>query len=229
MSISEKLGAVFRDLGWTARPTSSPVRAVGVTKGTVSFQSLQTCYDRCKTEAGETKLDVLMSSSGKDLLVSANAGGKRGRPSEAEPPKNVADLRDNVASAIQKLEKLPSKPTSEEIKIAKSVVESVVCVLRAADGDELACQSFGLFYRKLAQSDTKPRIVLAFRLHAGTPVRVHDLRSCLQDTWSDGAITIEDTLNSVDSVALPLTAEGQLSLNHGNRPILVVTSVCPKS
>jgi hypothetical protein len=227
MSLTDKLNAVFRDFGWTARPTASQTRAIAITKGTVSFQTLQTCYERCKAEAGETKLEVLLSSSSQDLLMSVNAGAKRGRPSEAEQPKNVADLRDSVANAVKKLEKLSAPPSSEELKTAQSVVESIVCVLRAADGDELACQSFGLFYRKLSPSDTKPRVVLAFRLHAGTPVRVHDLRSCLQTTWSDGAITIEDTLHSVDSVALPLTSEGQLSLEHGNRPILIVTSVSP--
>lgn len=229
MSITDVASAVFAERGWTVRPVSSPSRAVGVTKGTVSFKSLQTAYEQLKQTAGETKLDVLLSSSGRDLLVSANAGKKRGRPSEALPPKNVADLRDGVAEAIQTLEKLPSAPASAEVVVAKSVVESMVCVLKAADGDELACQSFGLFYRKLAATDAKPRVVLAFRLHAGTPIRVHDLRSCLQDTWADGAITIEETLHSVDSVALPLTAEGRLSLSHGNRPILVVTSVCPKA
>lgn len=227
MSLSDKLGAVFQGFGWTAKPTSSQTRAIAITKGTVSFQTLQTCYDRCKAEAGERKLEVLLSSSSQDLLVSANAGAKRGRPSEAEQPTNVADLRDSVADAVKKLEKLPAPPSKDELKTAQTVVESVVCVLRAADGDELACQSFGLFYRKLAASDTKPRVVLAFRLHAGTPMRVHDLRSCLQSTWGDGAVTIEETLHAVDSVALPLTSEGQLSLDHGNKPILVVTSVSP--
>jgi len=225
MSTSEKLSHVFRDLGWSAKQTTSQTRAVAVTKGTVSFQSLQTCYERCKKQAGEAKLEVLISSSGQELLVSANAGGKRGRPSEAVQPKNLSDLRDSVAEAVKKLEKSSTTPSKDELAKARTIVESVVCVLRAADGDELACQSFGLFYRKLAPSDTKPRIIIAFRLHAGTPVRVHDLRSCLQATWNDGAITAEDTLHAVDSVSLPLTSEGSLSLQHGNKPILVVTSV----
>jgi hypothetical protein len=51
------------------------------------------------------------------------------------------------------------------------------------------------------------------------------LKSCLALCWADGSITTEETLHSVDAMNLPLTPEGVLSRQHGNLPLLVVTSV----
>ena len=226
---------LIADSGFALRNSTSATLFCATCKSTVSFQTLSSFYDACKkaAAAASSNVDVLLSTDGSDLVVTVRIGKKRARERDGEDGNtgkisNEA-LRDRVRAAVDKLKKAAGDSVSkQEIEAAQSVCESTVCLLLSVDeGGERAVQSFGTFYKKLAPTDSKPRIVLGFRIHAGLPFKLGDLKSCLAGCWSDGAITTEDTLNSVDSMNLPLTPEGILSREHGNRPLLIVTSVNP--
>jgi len=226
------LTPVFSDNGWVVRRTKAGVLQA-VCQNTVSFLLLAQCLEACRSASKECSVQVeaLLSTIGMELVISVRIGGKRRREEECRQSlKSTEDLRDKIHSTISKLSKTEVTPLPEELARATSVLDNVVCVLKAASGkQERAIQSYGIFFRKLKPSDVRNRIVLAFRLHAGTPVRINDLRHCLGETWEDGAITSGETVNGVDSVVLPLTEEGVLSLEHGNSPIMILTSVKAES
>ena len=218
-------------LGWkiVSATTSSVLQAACTT--TVSFSTLASFLELSKTASKDagTAVEPMITSIGTKMMVSTRIGAKRQRTEENPNLQGAEDKRDKIRATLSKLAKADAGgPPKSEIDRATKVLDAAVCQLMGVGGcEERAVQSYGIFFKKLAPSDPRNRIVLAFRLHAGTPVRLQDLKSCLGECWADGAITSSDTVSGVDSVALPLTDEGALSLEHGNAPLLVVTSVNP--
>jgi hypothetical protein len=232
-SFKEVVETVFSTHSFTLRSPSSSALVCGEAKNTISFQALSSFYDDVRRAASNasTAVEVLFATDGPSLVITVRIGKKRGRESGSELDATAKvsddDLRDHVKAAFDKLSKKEGDLLSKEsLSSAQTVCDSLVCSLKSVDAaGERAVQSFGAFYKKLSPSDSKPRVVLGFRLHAGMPMRVSDLKSCLALCWADGAITTEETLHSVDAMNLPLTPEGVLSRQHGNLPLLVVTSV----
>lgn len=229
--VSERLTSILTDNNWKVKKTNANVLQA-VCKDTVSFSALSRCLESCKAEAKTSSILVepLISTIGKELIVSVRIGGKRQREEENDghAERSTENIRDKIRSTMETLSKKDCAPPKTELNRAVAVLDKVVCVLVAAGGaQERATQSYGVFLKKLTPSDPRNRIVLAFRLHAGTPVRLADLKQCLGECWADGALTSADTVNGIDSISLPLTAEGSLSLEHGNSPILLVTSLVP--
>jgi len=92
-------------------------------------------------------------------------------------------------------------------------------------GNERAIQSFGVYNRKLRSSDADKRLLIAVSIHAGVPVRLSALKRCLGSSWGDGILTTEEEIDGVGKISLPLTTEGSVSAEFGNRPITLVTAV----
>ena len=89
------------------------------------------------------------------------------------------------------------------------MLSGTFCQLLAVGGcEERAVQAYGIFFKKLAQSDPRNRIVLAFRLHAGTPVRLQDLKLCFGECWADGAITSAETVQYETQLSLEVLKGG---------------------
>ena len=228
--IVERLTSILKDRDWNVRKTSSRVLQA-VCKDTVSFSVLNRCIEECKAEAKSSSIliEALISTIKDELTVSIRIGGKRQREDEKEEcERSTENIRDKIRDTIATLSKKESAPPKSEFDRSVAVLENVVCVLVAAGGaQERATQSYGVFLKKLTPSDPRNRIVLAFRIHAGTPIRLSDLKQCLGECWADGALTSSDTVEGIDSVSLPLTEEGRLSLEFGNAPIMIVTSLKP--
>ena len=216
--------------GWSVKVTNAMV-VQAQCQETVSFSSLNTYLETCKTLSKEKGIavDPMVTTIGKSMVVCTRVGAKRQRGDDnAASTHGIEDKRDKIRATLAKLSKSEAAPPKAELDRATKVLDATVCQLLAVGGcEERAVQSYGIFLKKLAQSDPRNRIVLALRLHAGTPVRIQDMKLCFGECWTDGAVTSAETVHGVDSVALPLTDEGALSLQHGNAPLLVVTSVTP--
>ena len=233
--LSNTIKKLFEDCRFALRASASDSVLCAVCDRTVTFQKLSGFYDAARRAASEhnSTIDVLLATDRSDLVVTVRVGKKRARDSEARVDSSGKasndELRDRVKEAIDKLKKTSGESLSkQELDSAQSVCDSTVCLLLSVDAsEERAVQSFGAFYKKLSASDSKARVVLGFRIHAGLAFKLGDLKSCMGSCWVDGAITTEDTLHSVDSMSLPLSPEGVLSRKYGNEPMLVVTSVSP--
>lgn len=227
----ETLEAVASGLELETRTTAAGVLQV-VLKETTSFKQLETYHDAVKRtvkRAGVAIEDVL-GSQGSQLIVATRIGAKRPRANDAPEPNEQAlrNLVDKIGSTVERVRKAAAKDSLDdgELATAREVLERSVARLVGPTGpDERAVQSFGVYQRKLAESDPRPRIVLAMRLNAGVAVRLSELKSCLGPCWQDGAITTADSVFGVESLELPLTPEGQASRYFGNLPVLLVTSV----
>lgn len=215
--------------GWSVKITNAGV-VQAQCQETVSFSTLNTYLEACRTISKEHSIavDPMMTTIAKNMVVCTRVGAKRQRSDDPPSSRGVEDKRDKIRVTLSKLSKSEAAPPKAEIERATKVLDATVCQLLAVGGvEERSVQSYGIFFKKLSPNDPRNRIVLAFRLHAGTPVRIQDLKLCFGECWADGAITSAETVYGVDSVALPLTDEGALALQHGNAPLLAVTSVAP--
>ena len=233
--VHASLKPMLEQNGWEARTTDAGVLQAVCTQ-TVSFSSLERYNSSAKAVSKEhsVPIETIIGTLQKELVLSTRVGGKRKRNDSnnddgraaSNPERSTEELRDKIRATLATLSKNDSGPPKSELDKATTILDAVVCMLRAVGGhEERVVQSYGIFYKKLAPSDQRNRIVLAFRLHAGSPVRITDLKQCLGECWRDGAITSSDRVSGIDSVSLPLSDEGAISLEYGNVPILMVTSV----
>ena len=227
----DTLVGVAKGLGYETKTTAAGVLQV-MLPNTISFGTLNVWNQTCKDVAGSTKvlIEDMLVSQGKQLLIATRVGAKRPRDDEANAPsqRELDDVQEKVESLVAKVKKASSKESinATEMETAKHVLEKCTALLLGPSGpSEKAVQSFGIFQKKLAATDPRPRLVIALRLNAGIPASIAVLKSCIGTCWADGAITVADSVSGVDSVQLPLTPEGEASREHGNLPILIVTSV----
>jgi hypothetical protein len=113
--------------------------------------------------------------------------------------------------------------TKAEIAELESVLNALNSI-RASAG-EPAVQGATVERRKLAPSDTTSRIVLAARFHAGVAVPLNSIKSALGRSWSDGAVTVEDSFSSMNVAFPPLTDEGKAAQEVGELSYVVVCAL----
>lgn len=90
---------------------------------------------------------------------------------------------------------------------------------------EILIQSYALLHKKLHAADERASLLLAFRVNAGIAVPITQLKRALGDCWKDGLVSTERTVRGICDADLPLTDEATASMQYGNLPMLIVTSV----
>jgi hypothetical protein len=228
----ETLVSVAKGLGHETKLSTSSILQV-ILPDTVSFGALTVWNQSCSEVSARVNvpIEVMLVSQGKRLVIATRVGAKRPRDAEAADTPSQQDLDDvqsKVDELVKKVKKAALKDSinDSEMQVAKKMLQKCTALLLGPSGvHERGVQSFGLFQKKLAPSDPRPRLVIALRLNAGVPIDCKMLKCCLGTCWTDGAITVSDSVSGVDSVQLPLTPEGEASREHGNMPILIVTSV----
>ena len=230
VTATKTLVELAKELGFETRTTSSSVFQT-ILPSTISFSTIETWLKSCKDVAAtlKTKIEVALVSQKNELMFATRIGKKRARDDDDNVPTQTEldDVQDRVESLIKKVEKSAQKDTlnTSEIEVAKDVLHRAM--LMTGEGRSRLVQSVGLFQKKLATTDPRPRLVLALRLHAGVPVLLNVIKTSMGACFVDGAITLNDAVHGVDSVTLPLSEEGKASKDFGNLPILFVTSVPP--
>ena len=146
------------------------------------------------------------------------------RSGDAPTAQELEEVVVKVDDTVKTFKKNAKDVNEKELDAAREVLEKLLGRLTGPDG-ERAIQSYGLFAKKLAADDPRPRTLIAARLNANAPVRIGELKTALGSCWQDGAITVNDTLDDVSSVSLPLTPEGEAARSFGNAPLLLVTRV----
>jgi len=201
---------------------------------TISFTNLSQLHSAVK-EANKTVAQYdFVATSGRRLLFSSKFHFvPEPAPVAVTAPdksrKRQRDARDDQEDAVLGARKslargAPASIPSEELDVAQDVVTKMVTQLRGP-AQELLVQSFSMLSKKLQPGDDRHRIVLALRLNAGIPVPVSQLKRCLGPCWRDGVLSTEPSVNGVCDRDLPLTEEGSASMEQGNAPLLIVTSV----
>ena len=219
------LKAVARRLDLEVRDTTSGVLQIKFSQ-TVSFSTLNLLHDAAKqasTRTGVAIQDVL-ATHGQELLLALRFSRKRERTGDAPTEKEMEAVVKKVDDTIAAYTKSSKDAKLDEIEVAREILEKLLGRLAGTDNEKVV-QSFGIFGKKLASSDPRPRVVVAIRINANTPIKLGELKTALGPCWVDGALTSRESLEDVSSVSLPLTAEGEASRSFGNLPLLLVTSV----
>ena len=201
---------------------------------TVSFANLSKLHRAAVEQGKRAPQTDYLATAGSDLVFSSNfnrvssllqaAEGavadsklrKRGRDDRKDQAARLDQARDRLSTCMLDL------PTSE-LEVARTVLVNLVNDLRGAS-NEVVVQSFALLAKKLHNSDTKPRVLIAVRLNAGIAVPLSLLKRCLGVCWTDGAVTTEDSVSSVSDTDMPLSEEARAARDFGNLPLMVVTS-----
>ena len=149
---------------------------------------------------------------------------------EAEGPAHAPAFKIEVRVQGLKPEFGEGRSKREAQMAAAQALLYKVETLRSLDGVcERAVQSFGLFRRSLdarAASAPKARaLVLALRINTATPVSFSHLKSVLGSSWEDGALTTDGSLDGLEDVELPTSAEAQIGIKSGNYPLTVLTRI----
>ena len=200
---------------------------------TVSFANLAAMHTAVKEANRQVHQYDFVATSALELVFSSrfrfapppppatdNGGSRKKRQREARD-----DQEDAVVAARKRLARvLPATVPSEELDVAQDVLTKLVTQLRGPS-QEILVQSYAMLGKKLQPSDERPRIVLALRLNAGIPVPVSQLKRCLGVCWRDGVVSTASAVSGVCDHDLPLTEEGAVSMEMGNAPMLLVTSV----
>lgn len=199
---------------------------------TISFSNLTALHSAVKEANRSVAQYDFVATSGCQLIFSskfnfipipdpiASHGASRKRRRDARD-----DQEDAVVAARRRLAKNSTVSVpSEELDMAQDVLVKMVTELRGPS-HEILVQSYCMLIRKLQKTDDRARVVLAMRLNAGIPVPVSQLKRCLGACWRDGVLSTNSSVNGVCDHDLPLTEEGSASMELGNLPMLVVTSV----
>ncbi len=213
-----------------------------LTPGNVSVHSLpQTVsFSNLDALAAKTKTKSYIGTDRDELIFSAHLGKKKGGEEEEEeeeggessrPSKRRRSNADGDAARVANARELIGKSApnlpSEELDVAQRVLTKLAKELRGPCG-EIVVQSSAILSKKLGLSDSRPRVVVAARFNAGIEISVSTLKSCLEECWGDGLLTVLPSLHGIGKVELPLSEEALASTGFGNATILLVTSVPTK-
>lgn len=181
-----------------------------------------------------TKSPVYIGTSARSLVLSAHLEPDEEdveeRPKKRRCGRNYqtgSDYARKIAEARARLEKSVPDLKSDELDVAQKVLVKLANELRGSAG-EVVVQSTAMLAKKLGQTDSRQRVIVAARLNAGIAIRVDALRSCIGACWNDGLLTTLPTLHGIGKVELPLSEEAHAALAFGNVTLLLVTSVPTK-
>lgn len=152
------------------------------------------------------------------ITGASNASRKRRRDASDDQEEAVIAARKRLAKVVS------ASIPSEELDTAQDVLVKMITQLRGPS-QEILVQSYAMLIKKLQPGDDRPRVVIALRLNAGIPVPLSQLKRCMGPCWKDGVVSTAPSVNGVCDQDLPLTEEGVASMEQGNAPMLVVTSV----
>ena len=196
---------------------------------TVSFANLGAVHAVVKDMNEKIKSLDFVASSGSELVFSSKFNFAPTPPEiTSVSRKRRRDVQEDQADAVfaarKRLEKMAISISSEDLDTAQDVLVRLVTELRGPSNEKLV-ESYAILLKKLHTSDDRPRVVLALRLNAGIPIPISLFKSCLGKCWKDGILTTDETIDGVCARELPLTDEALASREHGNAPLLVVTSI----
>jgi len=196
---------------------------------TISFTNLSQLHSAVREENKNVSQYDFVASSGRRLLFSSKFNFSPDPPPAAASRKRQRDTRDDLEEEVLRTRArfakcAPSSIPSEELDVAQDVLAKLVTQLRGPS-QEILVQSYSITSKKLQASDERQSVVLALRLNAGIPVPISQLKRCLGPCWRDGVLSTETSVNGVCDSGLPLTEEGSASMEQGNAPLLIVTSV----
>ena len=197
---------------------------------TVSFADLAKLHSHVKHSATRVPQFDFVTTSGDELVFSTRFDFVPTAP--VTPPARTAKRKrdgveercDAIDAASRRLRRIHPEIPVSEYEVAETVLKSSISTLRGPHGEVLV-QSCCVLAKKLRATDTRSSLVVAMRLNAGIPVPVTTLKRAMASCWHDGVVSSLATVMGVVETDLPLSDEGQASLDEGNRSMLVVTSV----
>lgn len=163
-----------------------------------------------------SKFNYVLPEQPKSAIATSTSSKKRRRNAED-------DRCDEVLSTRQKIERAQGGIPKPELAIAQAVMMRMVNA--KGPSGEILVQSYACLQKKLRPEDARQSLILAFRINAGIAVSITQLKRALGECWKDGVVSTERTVQGVCDADLPVSEEAAASMEHGNLPMLIVTSV----
>jgi hypothetical protein len=166
------------------------------------------------TLVGEAKPDacVLLGTSSGDLVVSIKSGGNT-----KKRPRQESDADERAKKSLSGL-----AGSAVELKGVRAVVSSLFALSGTAG--EPVLQGLTVERKSLAG---KRRYVLAARLHSGVALPLKNLKDAIGGGWSDGAVTMESSFESIGVTFPALSEEGKAAEEVGGLSCVVVCALAP--
>lgn len=206
-SLHEALEATVRQHGGSGSRLNGAVSSHTL-PNTVPLSTLRAIYSKF----GESGTPLFVGTREYKLVVSASSGtSKRKRPrhDDGEGAHSQTSGQDTFVN-LCKIKGTPSELAQ---------IRSVVNALKEIKGtfEEPALQSLTVERRKMDTNHAGPgTIVVAARMYAAVAVSLHALKRALASGWNNGAITIENSFDSM-GVAFPeKSEEGKVAEEAGN-------------
>jgi len=175
---------------------------------TIGFSSLNQMLTFVKE--ADTEQTVFVGTSGGNLVVTVKKTGARKKKRGRE------DDQTGLSRGIE--------GTKAELAELESVLSRLNSI--CASAGEPAVQGTTVERRKLNANDEETRIVIAARFHAGLAIPLSSIKDALRGSWSDGAVTTEDSFAAMDVAFPSLTEEGRAAEEVGGVSFVVVSSLC---
>ena len=193
---------------------------------TVSFHTLNALHATTKGLAAKhPEMRDFAGVDGQRLLYSVAFAP----PAPVAPPRRKRgrdeDFAEAAASSIRRVRRVApgSALPPSEADIGEAVLARLLRDVRGPNGETLM-QSYGIFVKKMRESDERPSLVLAARMHGGVGVPLAALRRALGSCWCDGALTTDPDSSVLAGIALPATDAADAAAGHGQSSVFLVTA-----
>ena len=210
-SLHESLEATVRQHGGGGSRLNGTVSSHTL-PNTVPLSTLRAIYSKF----GESGTSLFVGTREYKLVISASSGtSKRKRPRNDDGDSFQTSGQDTFVNLCK------VKGTPSEL----AQIRSVVNALKEIKGtfEEPALQSLTVERRNMETGHAgSGTLVVAARMYAAVAVSLHALKRALASGWNNGAITVENSFDSM-GVAFPeISEEGKVAEEAGNTSWVVV-------
>lgn len=205
----------------SVRATSSELRGTvsrHVLPKTTTFKDLHVLHETVKHVSGKTSNDFLTVLKNELVYSYANNYEKK---INTRKRKSVIAVDDDVDKMMKGL---PENIDLKQRTYARNLVVRLLQDLKGTQ-DENLVQSVMLSNQKLRSTDNDTRLVIASRLLSAVPIPLGKLVTVLGECWKDGAVTIDEDSEFLQSFTLPVSEEGNIAMKLGHSSLRFVTAV----
>ncbi len=195
---------------------------------TVSFATLNALHTSAKALlSAHPQMRDYTGVDGQCILYSAAFTPRSSAP--PPPPRRKRgreeDFAEAAAASIRRVRRVApgSALPQAEADIGEAVLTRLLRDVRGPNGETLM-QSYGIFVKKMRDSDERPSLVLAARMHGGVGVPMGALKHALGSCWHDGALTTDEESSVLTGITLPSTDAADAAAGYGQSSVFLVTS-----
>jgi len=220
-AVASAEGALYSNLKKTV--------SVHAFNSTISFSTVQRLHVASRNLVSNAPLlKDFVGVDGQRILYSAAfcCSGQSDQQPRSKKRVREDDFEESASRAVQKVTRVApgSALPKKEADVAQEVLTRLLRDVRGPSG-EILVQSFGIFVKKKRESDNRPSLIIAARMHGGVGVPVASMKRAFGDCWQDGAFSTDDKSTVLMNLELPSTPAAETARLYGQSSLFFVTSI----